>query len=138
MHELARASALVAVGRLRRVQGRETAEPAAPEDGADGRERHREHGGDLGRGHAQLPEGDDCRHAVGRRTVRDAPPRGGAVAEAAFSLATPGANTTWQAVRALLPAASAAGDGPAVQLDPLDEEPAATRVGAGVAVEPLR
>ena len=60
-------------GRLRRVQGGETAEPAAPEDGADGRERHREHGGDLGRGHAQLPEGDDCRHAVGRRTVRDAP-----------------------------------------------------------------
>ena len=120
------------------MQGGETAESAAPEDGADGRER--------------LASTEAISAAVMRscRRATIAATRSGAVRcgmrpraeewsqRPPFSLATPGANTTWQAVRALLPAASAAGDGPAVQLDPLDEEPAATRVGAGVAVEPLR
>src|SRR5215204_3897144 len=57
MHELARATALVADGLLE-TDPAEPAHPASVQDRRDGRERHRQQLGDLGRGHPQAAQGD--------------------------------------------------------------------------------
>jgi hypothetical protein len=63
--QLARPLALVAVGRLRRIESAAPAEADPRQPPRDGRERHAEDLGDLGSGHPQSPQCLDRRQAIG-------------------------------------------------------------------------
>jgi len=62
--ELARVAALVAVGRLGRLEPRELAQADPRQDARDRRERHLKQLGDLRSRHAQPPQRGDRLHAI--------------------------------------------------------------------------
>ena len=78
--------ALVAVGRLGRLEPAELAQPDAGQDRRDGQERHPEALGDLGAGHPQPAQRLDDLDAIGRRAMRDAMRRRGAIAQPGLAL----------------------------------------------------
>src|SRR6266540_133106 len=133
--ELTGALAFVAVRRLRRYQARALTESDPPQHRRDGRERHPEHLGDLGRGHEQFAQLRDRVDPIGRRAVRNRLRRRAAVKQTRLALLAP----------ALQPAvgrplANAGGLGrrrqrPALALDPLNEQLPTLRTGAGVTVQ---
>jgi hypothetical protein len=85
VHELARARALVAARRLE-PDPTELAQAQAAQDARDGRERHRERLGDLGRGEAQAAQGDNHLDPLLGRAVGDSPRRRGAIEQAGLAL----------------------------------------------------
>jgi len=71
VEELAWTGALVAVGRLERLQPRQPAQTDPRQDPRHRRERHPEHLGDLRRSHPQTPQRRDQADALLASAVRD-------------------------------------------------------------------